>query len=227
MSKSLNLKKVYAILFLKGKDGISLTEIGEILDLKMGEVKKLLEELNNYLLGKDSPFILKNFENVYWISISPEISVELAKKMKKNVKVRLTKSLVETLAIIAYNQPVVKSAIEKIRGSSADYAISKLISYDLIEEIGRDETKKGSPRLFITTSYFLILFDLKSLKDLPEMKEEFQEKTEEIQLLNYDDKNDFYDEENKKQKNNENNLEENELIQDNEELVDENKEENN
>ncbi len=208
MENNLILKKIYAILFLKGKEGISISEIRDVLNLKRSEIKKYINELNDYLLEKDSPFILKNFENVYWISVSPEISVELAKKMKKNIKIRLTKSLVETLTIIAYNQPVIKSRIEKIRGSSADYAISKLMSYDLIEEMGRDETKKGSPRLFVTTPYFLILFDLKSLKDLPEMKEEFQEKTEEIQLLNYDDKNEFYDDDKNEEINNEKNQEE-------------------
>ncbi len=190
----MNTKKLQGILFLKGKEGISTKEIQRILDISNKEVKSLIEELRNEMIAKDQPFIIKNFENIYWISLSPEISVELAKNMKKDIKVRLTKSLIETLTIIAYNQPVIKSDVEKIRGSSADYALVKLLNYDLIEEIGRDPNKVGNPRLFATTPYFLILFDLKSLKDLPEMERDFQEKTEEIQLLNYEDQEEFYEE---------------------------------
>ena len=193
----MNTKKLQGILFLKGKEVISINDLQKILEIPKKQIRTLIEELRNELISKGQPFIIKNFESIYWISLTPEISIELAKNMKKDIKVRLTKSLIESLTIIAYNQPVIKSDIEKIRGLSADYALVKLLHYDLIEEIGRDENRQGNPRLFVTTPYFLILFEINNLRDLPEMERDFQEKTEEIQLLNYDDEEEFYEEDKK------------------------------
>ncbi len=183
-----DLKKLQAILFLKGMDGSTVKDMARILDVENSIVRQNLKLLEKELIGTKSPFILKKFERTYWLSITPEISVDLAKNMKKDIKVRLTKSLIETLTIIAYKQPVIKSDIEKIRGSSADYALIKLIEYDLIQEAGRDSSRKGNPRTFVTTPFFLMLFDINSLKELPQLEKDFvSEKTQEIELLNYDE----------------------------------------
>ncbi len=180
------IKKIQAILFLKGAEGIMVKDIARILDIESSLVRQNLKLLEKELVATKSPFILKKFERTYWLSIAPEISIDLAKNMKKDIKVRLTKSLIETLTIIAYKQPAAKSDIEKIRGSSADYAIVKLLEYDLIQETERDPSRKGNPRLFITTPFFLMLFDIDSLKELPKLEKDFvEEKTQEIELLNY------------------------------------------
>ncbi len=207
-----DLKKLQAILFLKGMDGSTVKDMARILDVDTSLVRQNLKLLEKELIGTKSPFILKKFERTYWLSITPEISVDLAKNMRKDIKVRLTKSLIETLTIIAYKQPAIKSDIEKIRGSAADYALVKLMEYDLIQEAGRDSSRKGNPRTFVTTPFFLMLFDINSLKELPELEKDFvSEKTQEIELLNYDeydaskDDEDYEDEDEKVEETSSNN----------------------
>ena len=98
----------------------------------------------------------------------------------------LTDSLLETLSIVAYKQPVTRIEIEKIRGVSCDHAINRLIEFDLITEVGRMDAP-GKPILFGTTEQFLRSFGVTSLEDLPKMNtdriEEFREQAEkEVQL---------------------------------------------
>ena len=83
----------------------------------------------------------------------------------------LTETLLETLSIVAYKQPVTRLDIEKIRGVSCDHAVNKLIEYDLISEVGRLDAP-GRPLLFGTTEQFLRSFGVSSLDELPELNPE-------------------------------------------------------
>ena len=112
-----------------------------------------------------------------------ELEASLAKQPKKQV---LTDVLLETLSIIAYKQPVTKLEIEKIRGVKSDHAVSKLVEYDLVEEVGRMDAP-GKPLLFGTTEEFLRRFSVHSLDELPapnpEQVAHFKEEAEdEVQL---------------------------------------------
>ena len=91
--------------------------------------------------------------------------------MKEPEKANLTDVLMETLAIIAYRQPVTKLQIEKIRGVKSDHAVNKLIEYNLVRELGRMDAP-GRPILFGTTEEFLRHFELSSLEQLPQVGEE-------------------------------------------------------
>ncbi len=98
----------------------------------------------------------------------------------------LSESVIETLSIVAYKQPITRVEIESIRGVSSEYALNKLIEYGLVCELGRKDAP-GRPLLFGTTEEFLRSFGVKSLKDLPEMDtiriEEFKAEAEqEIKL---------------------------------------------
>ncbi|EJF54450.1 segregation and condensation protein B [Saprospira grandis DSM 2844] len=94
------------------------------------------------------------------------IGVYLKQKSKK----KLSRSALETLAIIAYQQPVSKSEIERLRGVSCDYAVQKLLEKELIEIKGRS-TDPGRPLLYGVSSKFMEHFGLSSMKDLPKLKE--------------------------------------------------------
>lgn len=98
--------------------------------------------------------------------------------LKQLTKRRLSKVALETLAIIAYRQPVSRAEIEQIRGVNADYAIDKLLEKELIEIVGRS-TGPGKPLLYSTSGKFMDYFGLKSIDDLPQLKE-FQMASEEI-----------------------------------------------
>ena len=98
--------------------------------------------------------------------------------LKQLTKRRLSKVALETLAIIAYRQPVSRAELEQIRGVNADYAIDKLLEKELIEIAGRS-TGPGKPLLYATSGKFMDYFGLRSIEDLPQLKE-FQVPVEEI-----------------------------------------------
>lgn len=98
--------------------------------------------------------------------------------LKQLTKRRLSKVALETLAIIAYRQPVSRSEIEQIRGVNADYAIDKLLEKELIEISGRS-SGPGKPLLYTTSGKFMDYFGLKSMEDMPQLKE-FQAPAESI-----------------------------------------------
>ena len=110
----------------------------------------------------------------------------LVKIAKAPRKISLTDTVIETLSIIAYKQPVTRVEVERVRGVSCDHAINKLLEYDLITELGRLDAP-GRPLLFGTTEQFLRCFGVKSLEELPELStlqiEEFKQQAEaEVQL---------------------------------------------
>lgn len=88
---------------------------------------------------------------------------------------RLSTAAMETLAIVAYKQPVTKAEIEAIRGVSSDYAIQKLLEKDLIVIIGRNEKLPGHPLVYATSKSFMDYFGINSPEDLPKLKEVFDE----------------------------------------------------
>jgi segregation and condensation protein B len=90
--------------------------------------------------------------------------------LKQKVKKRLSASAMETLAIIAYKQPVSRPEIEKIRGVNCDYAIQKLLEKELIEMAGKADTP-GRPGLYRTSRKFMDYFGLNHINQLPDLKE--------------------------------------------------------
>ena len=129
-----------------------------------------LEELSVRLQQRETAVELRQIAGGWQLFTRPEYA-ELARKavIARDQK-KLTRTALETLAIIAYKQPVVKSELDFIRGVDCGYAIQKLLEKQLIEPAGRDETP-GRPLLYRTTDYFMAHFGLASLEDLPKPKE--------------------------------------------------------
>jgi segregation and condensation protein B len=90
--------------------------------------------------------------------------------LKQNAKKKLSQSALETLAVIAYKQPITKSEVEQIRGVNCDYAVQKLLEKELLAIAGRSDAA-GRPLLYNTSPKFMDYFGIKSLKDLPKPKE--------------------------------------------------------
>jgi segregation and condensation protein B len=97
---------------------------------------------------------------------------------------RLSNAALETLAIIAYKQPVTKGEIESIRGVSSDYSIQKLLEKDLVVITGRNEDMPGKPLLYATSKSFMDYFGINSSEDLPKLKEVFAENFIEPTIIN-------------------------------------------
>ena len=125
--------------------------------------------------------MIQQFDDAVQMSTKPEQYENLIRIAKVPKKMTLSDSVMETLSIIAYKQPITKVEVEGIRGVSCDYAINKLLEYDLIKELGRKDAP-GRPILFGTTEQFLRSFGVKNLTELPSINtvqvEEFKEDAE-------------------------------------------------
>ena len=174
------LGAVEAILFAMG-ESVSLSKISSAIGKDETEAKRLLEELKKQYQKKERGIQLIELEDSYQLCTKPELYdylIQVAKQPKKHV---LTDVLLETLAIVAYKQPVTKIEIEKIRGVKSDHAVNKLVEYDLVCEVGRLDAP-GKPLLFGTTEEFLRRFGVQSVEELPsiapEKLEDFKEEAE-------------------------------------------------
>lgn len=171
---------IESILFTMGSS-VALERIAKAMELDEEQVKNLLDELAEEYEKEDRGMRIIELEGAYQMCTSQntyEYLIRIAKQPKKHI---LTDVLLETLSIIAYKQPITKAEIEKIRGVSCDHAVSKLVEYNLVMELGRLDAP-GRPMLFGTTEEFLRSFGIHSLEDLPEMNpvqvEEFKQEAE-------------------------------------------------
>ena len=157
---------IEAILFTMG-ESVELGRIADAIQLNEKETKKLLDELiKEYRSSSNIGMNIIELDGAYQMCTKPqmyEYLIRIAKQPKKRV---LTDVLLETLSIIAYKQPVTKAEIEKIRGVSSEHAVSKLVEYNLVQELGRLDAP-GRPLLFGTTEEFLRSFGVSSIDELP------------------------------------------------------------
>ena len=171
---------IEAILFTMG-ESVELSRIAEAIELDKRETKKILKEMMARYEGSSTGVQIMELDGAYQMCTKPEMYeylIRIAKQPKRRV---LTDVLLETLSIVAYKQPVTKAEIEKIRGVSSDHAVSKLVEYNLICELGRLDAP-GRPLLFGTTEEFLRSFGVNSIDNLPVLNpvqlEEFKQEAE-------------------------------------------------
>lgn len=134
------------------------------------EVLQYIRELNAQYVESGRAFRIIHVAGGYQFATMPEYADWLGKMMKEKAKRKLSQSALETLAVIAYKQPVTKPEIEAIRGVGADYVISTLLERGLITIVGRAVTP-GRPLLYGTTQEFLKHFGINDLADLPKPRE--------------------------------------------------------
>lgn len=157
---------IEAVLFTSGK-AVEIERLKETADATDEEITVALGILEERYKEKSSGLSLIQLENSVQLSTKAEMYDYLIKIASAPKAYRLSDTLLETLSIIAYKQPVTRLQIEHIRGVSCSHAIDKLMEYDLIRELGRLDAP-GRPLLFGTTEEFLRRFGVKSIEDLPE-----------------------------------------------------------
>ncbi len=189
MEKNELYKTIEGILFTMG-NAVEPTRIAEALQLPLARVIDCLEQMKKDYELQDRGMRIISLESAYQMCTSKDIYDALVKIARQPKKQILTDVMLETLSIVAYRQPVTKAEIDKIRGVSSDHAISRLVEYDLIEELGRLDAP-GRPMLFGTTEQFLRSFGVSSLDELPAMnplqiEELRQEASEEAAELEVD-----------------------------------------
>ncbi len=156
-----------AIIFSIG-DPVSLSVIAEALECEPEDLQPVLEELTADYEDDSRGIQLIHLEDSYQFVTKKEYYEPLIRIASNPKKPTLTDTVMETLAIIAYRQPVTRGEIEKIRGVSSDHAVNRLIEYGLIKEVGRLDAP-GRPILFGTTEEFLRRFGMDSKEALPQM----------------------------------------------------------
>lgn len=153
------------MLFTMG-NSVETTRLADALEVPAERVSSCLDAMKEKWDKEQRGIRIVKLEDSYQMCTSRDIYGYLVKLAKQPRKQVLTDALLETLAIVAYRQPVTRAEIEKIRGVSCEHAVNKLIEYELIEELGRLDAP-GRPVLFGTTEQFLRAFGVSSLDELP------------------------------------------------------------
>lgn len=159
---------IEALLFTSGNP-VPVQKLSEILEIDRENVITLLEELKQDMAGSDRGLTIVEVAGGYQLCTKPELSPVL-EKMVEVQEARLSLAAMETLAIIAFKQPVTKQEIENIRGVKVDGVVTTLVDRALIKEVGRKEAI-GRPILYGTTDDFLKCFGLKNLDELPDLSQ--------------------------------------------------------
>ena len=156
---------VLGILFVAG-EGIEKSFIQEKLNITEKELEKAIQELQETYSGDNGIHII-TFKNKVQLASNPAYADYISEVLNPIREKSLTRAALETLAIIAYKQPITKIDIEDIRRVNCDYAVQILLDQNMIEVVGRKDAV-GKPLLFATTETFLKRFNLQDLAQLPD-----------------------------------------------------------
>ena len=153
-------KTIEALLFMKGEEGLNIEYFSTFMEVEHHEAENMLNVFCEEYNKINNSLIIKKFGTTYEMAEVIKSAV-----ISKNL-VKLSKASLETLAIIAYNQPITKVQIDKIRGVSSDSILHSLVSKELIVSNKTLDTI-GKPKLYETTDLFLDVFGLESIDQLP------------------------------------------------------------
>lgn len=177
----MNLKAVIeGLLFVVGDDGLDLDEISKILEISKDETKELIKELQNDYQSSDRGIRIDFLGDKLKLTTKKEHNIYYQKLLTTEDNNTLSQAALETLAIIAYNQPITRVKVDELRGISNNHIIRKLVAKGLIKEGGRSNMP-GRPILYETTSEFLDYFGLSSIDELPDMRDFLEEEEKEVE----------------------------------------------
>jgi segregation and condensation protein B len=162
-------KIIEAVLFASG-EAVSVEKLSEITGVDNKTMRKILANLEFLYQSSDRGICLKEINGKYQLATKPEYYDYVQEVMEPRASQPLSQAALEALSIVAYNQPITRAGIEKIRGVNSDSAISKLLERDLIYVSGTMDAL-GRPRLYRTTDEFLRVFGIRDLGELPELNE--------------------------------------------------------
>ena len=177
----MNLKAVLeGLLFVVGDDGLDLEDISKILEISKEETKELVKDLQNDYQSDVRGIRIDFLGDKLKLTTKKEHNMYYQKLLTTEDNNNLSQAALETLAIIAYNQPITRVKVDELRGISNNHIIRKLVAKGLIKEGGRSNMP-GRPILYETTSEFLDYFGLSSIDELPDMRDFLEEEEKEIE----------------------------------------------
>ena len=161
-----NLGVRECILFVVGDEGIDLKSLCDIMNISDVEVKELLSQLKKNYEADDRGLRISYLVDAFKLTTKMEHKEYYEKLVVTPGTNKLSQAALETLAIIAYNQPITTSEVSDVRGVQSGQLIRKLVAKGLLKEVGKSDLA-GRPNLYATTSEFLDYFGLATLEDLP------------------------------------------------------------
>ena len=165
--------KIECMLFVAG-DPVAITELARVLDLPMPKMRSLLSEMEySYRVEGRGVQLLVTHDTAQLVSNRDYIE-EVKQLVNPDETKSVSQSLLETLAVIAYRQPVTRADVERVRGVRCDYAVTQLQKLGLIVEVGRKDVV-GHPTLFGTTDKFLRQFGIHTVDEMPNFQHYSQE----------------------------------------------------
>lgn len=176
------VSQVEAVLFVVGEEGISLEELSYLLETTTAKIYEALTRLKEkYAADEQTALHILEVANHFVLSTKKQFAPLLKKYAQSPMSNSLTQAALETLSIVAYKQPISRVEIDEIRGVQSAGSIQKLVARQLIEEKGRVDGP-GRAILYGTTTYFMDYFGLKSLEELPDIRQMEDEIEEELPL---------------------------------------------
>ena len=175
------------LLFVVGDDGLSLNQIMEIMEVSKEDAYSLINELEKKYESEDSGIHIHILGDAFKLTTKKEHREYYAKLLFNEENNSLSNSALETLAIIAYNEPITRVQVDEIRGVQTAQLMRKLVAKGLIKEDGRSSLP-GRPILYRTTNEFLDYFGLSDISELPKIEMEQQDDGEvDLYQSNYKD----------------------------------------
>lgn len=168
--ESSTLKGALEAMLLVSSDPVSASALAQVLEATPGEVASLLAELQVEYQEKNRGFQLREVAGGWRLFTHPAYHDQVEALVLSWDTQRLSQAALETLAVIAYHQPVTREVVKGIRGVNSDGVISSLVDKGLVRELGRDP-QRGQAIIYGTTSAFLEKFGLRSIKDLPDLEQ--------------------------------------------------------
>ncbi len=165
--------RIEAILFVAG-NAVRVEDLARALDTPVARIEEALAQLRDEYDFAQRGFCLKRFGHQVQLATRSLYSADVVRLLQPVQKQSLSQAAMETLAVVAYRQPVTRAEVEQIRGVKCDYSLQSLMNKELIAEVGRKEAL-GRPILYGTTENFLDHFGLSSLADLPPLPDRPQE----------------------------------------------------
>ncbi len=169
MTNEEQIQIIESLLFAS-PEALTQQQVNLVFEKDPPQLEDIIHVLNDHYRSTDRAFFIEEIANGYRLTSRPEYETWIRRLLKKSGRLVLSQAALETLAIIAYKQPINRFEIESIRGVDCSGVIKTLLSRQLIKIKGRD-TGPGRPLLYTTTSKFLEFFGLNKISDMPKLKE--------------------------------------------------------
>lgn len=171
MSDTLNIEAIVeGLLYMVGDDGLKVEQLASVIDKSIEDSEAILNSIQSKYSNENFGFELVNYGKTYKFITKQEVAPYIQALFHTSKPNTLSQSALETLAIIAYKQPITRVEIEELRGVGADMMLRKLQARNLIREAGRSDAP-GKPILYEVTEEFMDSFKLYTLNELPDLPE--------------------------------------------------------